>query len=269
MQVLTNTTYRYNLTHAVPVFTSDYALYWFDYKVGYDAIFVEVGNNLNTNGKMTQIALCRGAAKAHNRDWGAIITLVTDNPPTAEDGPTMLKDMTMAYEAGAKYIIVFNYEKDGEGTLSEEHFNAMEQFWSQIRSSSSNHGKTQGQVVLVLPADYGWGLRHQNDRIWGFWDADDKSAQIWENVNKLVEHYGLNLDIVYDDPQVSIQGTYTKTYLWNETLNLAAEPSLINQVYVVITVLGPVLAAAGLSEYWFSRGRKKAPTLPLRVSSPH
>ncbi|MCW3996816.1 MAG: hypothetical protein NWE98_11800 [Candidatus Bathyarchaeota archaeon] len=259
MQVLTNTSYRYNITNTVPVFTSDYALYWFDYKVGYSAIFVEVGNKLDTKGKMTQIALCRGAATAYKKDWGAIITLIDDNPPTAESGPTMLKDMTMAYEAGAKYVIVFNYEADGQSTLSDEHFNAMKEFWNNIHSSASSHGKFWGQVALVLPADYGWGFRNEKDRIWGFWDADNKSSQIWENTNKLVEKYGLNLDIVYEDSQVSIEGLYRQTYPWNSTLNLSG-PWLSTQAYVLGPVVGSVGAAACFSTYWITKRKKPKKT---------
>ena len=54
----------------LPVFTSDNALYWFDYLAGYDAIFVELGWN---NSRIQQIALCSGAAKVQNKKWGAII----------------------------------------------------------------------------------------------------------------------------------------------------------------------------------------------------
>ena len=30
---------------SIPVFTSDYALYWFDYLAGFDGVFVELGWN--------------------------------------------------------------------------------------------------------------------------------------------------------------------------------------------------------------------------------
>jgi hypothetical protein len=170
----------------------------------------------------------------------------------------MLDDMTMAYNAGAKYIVAFNYEVNGQSGLTDEQFNAIKQFWNNIHSSvSDSYGIYKGEVAFVLPTNYGWGMRDLNDKIWGFWPADNKSAQIWDNMNKLIDKYGLNLDIVYDDPEVSIQGRYAQTYLWNDTLNLAPEPSLTNAVYAVTTVLGPVGVAAGLSEYWFSRRRRK------------
>jgi len=49
------------------LFTSDYALYWFDYKAGYDAIFGEFGWNYS---RQLNAALCRGAATVQNKDWG-------------------------------------------------------------------------------------------------------------------------------------------------------------------------------------------------------
>jgi hypothetical protein len=270
MQHIINSSIPNSVTSPVPVFTSDYALYWFDYKAGYSSVFVELGGNLTANGKITQIALCRGAATAQNKDWGVIVTLATNNPPTPQSEATMLNDMTLAYEAGAKYISVFNYGSDGLGSLTDEHYNAIKQFWDNIHSSSADYGKSTGQVALVLPTNYGWGMRDLTDKIWGHWPADNESAQIWNNMNTLIAKYGLNLDIVYDDPQVNIGKLYDQTYLWNETFNLAAEPSLTNVVYVVASVLGPVGAAAGLSEYLFSKRKKKKPTaLYSQASSPN
>ena len=87
----------------------------------------------------------------------------------------------------------------------------MKQFWDNIHSSSADSwGKSTGQVAFVLPTDYGWGMRHINDRMWGLWDAHNNSSQIWDNLNKLTDKYGLNLDIVYEDQNVSIQGLYSK-----------------------------------------------------------
>ena len=43
----------------IQMFTSDYALYWFDYLAGYDAVFVELGWN---NSRIQQIALGMGSA---------------------------------------------------------------------------------------------------------------------------------------------------------------------------------------------------------------
>ena len=66
----------------VTTFTSDYALHWFDYKAGYDTIFVEFGWNYS---RKLHIALCRGAANVWNKEWGAIVTWTYQQPPYIED----------------------------------------------------------------------------------------------------------------------------------------------------------------------------------------
>jgi hypothetical protein len=53
------------------VFTSDYALYWFDYQCGYDVVLAQFGWNHTT---ALDMGLVRGAATLQNKDWGAILT---------------------------------------------------------------------------------------------------------------------------------------------------------------------------------------------------
>jgi hypothetical protein len=65
---------------AFPLFTSDYALYEFDYRAGHDVVFVEFGWN---HSRPLNVALCRGAAAAHNKDWGVMITYMYDTPRTS------------------------------------------------------------------------------------------------------------------------------------------------------------------------------------------
>jgi hypothetical protein len=212
----------------IPVFTSDFALYWYDYQAGYDSVFVELGWN---NSRTQQIALCRGAANSFGRDWGAIITWTYQHPPYIASGPEILQDMRTAYQAGAKYIIVFNFPTNPEGNpygiLTEEHFTAMQQFWSYTQSFPKGAEKTAGQVALVLPKNYGGGLRRVDDNLWGpsnmTWrstlPADTQSPLIWENMNKLSERYGLKLDIVFDGNRVYLIKKYSTVYLWNDTIN--------------------------------------------------
>ena len=70
----------------------------------------------------------------------------------------------------AKYLIVFNYPQiNPYGALTEEHFTAMKTFWNKIHTFPGNASeKTDAQVALVLPKDYGWGMRDGYDNIWGF-----------------------------------------------------------------------------------------------------
>ena len=223
MQHITNTSIPNAINHKLPVFTSDYALYWFDYLGGYDTVFAQLGGTRGTNRKIQQIALCRGAATAQNKQWGAIITWTYREPPYLENARELLQDMTMAYQAGATYLIIFDYPYNSTsnpyGTLTEAHFNAMEQFWNQTRNSPRNTlSQNRGEVAFVLPKDYGCGMRSATDNMWGLWPADEKAPLIWENMNRLIEKYGTKLDIIYDDPQFNIAGKYQEIYYWNSTI---------------------------------------------------
>jgi len=208
----------------LPLFTSDYALYWFDYLAGYDTIFVELGWN---NSRVQQIALCRGAANAQGKDWGAIITWTYHDPPYLANASEIYSDMVTAYQAGAKYVIVFNYathpETNPYGSLTEEHFSAMQQFWDYAKSNPRNDSSAdKGQVAFVLPKDYGWGTRRGHgrieDNIWGFWPEDENIHLIGSNMRKLMDEYGLALDIIYDDPQFNYAEKYQQIFLWNSTI---------------------------------------------------
>lgn len=200
----------------IPMFTSDYALYWFDYLAGYDCVFVEFGWN---HSRMQHVALGRGAANTQGKDWGVIITWTYRNPPYLEDEARLLEDMTTAYKAGAKYIIIFNYPKiNNYGILTENHFNAMKEFWKMINDQKTRPERVKAEVAFVLPRDYGWGMRGPEDKIWGLWPPDDLSPEIWSKMNRLIGEHGLKLDIVYDDPRFDIKNKYVKIYFWNHTL---------------------------------------------------
>ncbi len=206
----------------ITAFTSDYALYWFDYLAGYDTVFVELGWN---HSRTHQIALGRGAANVQDKEWGAIITWTFQHPPYLGNGTKILEDMKTAYRAGAKYLIVFNYPTDPPGNpygiLTEEHFNAMESFWEAIHSpQQSSLEKVEAEAAFVLPKDYGWGMRRVNDNIWfPEWGSDNLSPLVWENMNKLLERHGLELDIIYDDPRFGFEEQYSSIYFWSDIID--------------------------------------------------
>ena len=97
------------------MFTSNYALYWFDYLVGYDTVFVDLGWNHNTS---LHIALGRGAANLQGKDWGAIITWTDYEPPYLANRTEICSEMLIAYSAGAKYVVMFTYPRYPERTLT-------------------------------------------------------------------------------------------------------------------------------------------------------
>ena len=214
---------KYNITS----FTSDYALFWFDYLGGYDTLFAQLGWNQTHSvpgypsvNQQTSIALLRGAATMQNKDWGAIITWKYTQPPYLDTGTNIYNQMLTAYNCGAKYITIFDYPynltDNPYGVMTDEHFQALQQFWSQIAKQEPN--SVHAEAALVLPYDYGFGMRSQADKIWGFWGPDDKSPIIWDATQTLLSKYGSRLDIIYDDPMFPIQGNYSKVYYWNQTI---------------------------------------------------
>ncbi len=86
------------------------------------------------------------------------------------------------------------------GVMQNEHFEALESFWKDTTEHRIDYGSVEGKAVLILPSNYGWGMRKPDDHIWGFWGADEKSPQIWMVSRELLTKYGATLDIIFDDP---------------------------------------------------------------------
>jgi hypothetical protein len=130
--------------------------------------------------------------------------------------------MVLAYNAGAKYVVLFDYpnvDSSEYGILYDVHFEAMQNFWIYLNSNLQTHGADQAKVAYVLPQDYGFGLRSSTDNIWGIWKADEVATKVWDDVNKLVTMYGSGFDVVYDDPEYieTIKNSYSELIYWNET----------------------------------------------------
>ena len=201
------------------LFTSDYALYWYDYKGGYDTVFAQLGWN---NTVAQEIGLVRGAANLQGKNWGTIITWkYTHAPHYLTDGNEMFEQMKASYAAGAEYVVVFNYAEDMSGpygTLQDQHFQALARFWNEVvHNSTVVHGGVKAEAALVLPKDYGWGMRNPNDTIWGLWKTDGTSQQIWNQLQGKLAQYGSKLDIVYDDPAYPPVGKYSQISYWNQS----------------------------------------------------
>lgn len=213
------------------IFTADYCLHWFDYLGGYDTMFAELGWN---NSVPQQIALVKGAARLQNKTWGTIITWKYDwQAPYLDSGQEIYNQMLTSYKAGAEYIIIFNYPILSKyGVMKNEHFTALKNFWNDI-TTKKYEDLSQPNAVLVLPKNYGWGIRyqidniwrHHTDNIWGFYTPDDKASLVANSINTLLEQYGASLDIVYDDPAYPVTiGRYQSIYYWNQTFSPPHQP---------------------------------------------
>jgi len=203
------------------LFTSDYALYWFDYKGGYDVVFAEFGWNYS---RQLNVALCRGAATAQNKEWGVMITWTYNHPPYLESGPELYKAMVLAYDNGAKYILVFDTNKNyTHGVLEKEHLDALKDFWNYAKNNPRKIEASSERVAYVLPKDYAYGFRGPKDKIWGFWEGEDDplSYEISVDVGKFLEDYETKLDIIYDD-EIVLDATYSQYIFWNGTITFGS-----------------------------------------------
>ncbi len=204
-------------SQSTTVFTSDFALYWWDYHSGYDVVLAQLGWN---NTAAQEIGLVRGAANLQDKSWGTIITWKYNQAPYIASGSEIYDQMRLSYECGANYVIVFNYAKDlngAYGTLREEHFQALERFWKEVvQNSSVVHGGVKAEAALVLPRNYGWGMRNPQDTVWGLWNANGTSQQIWTQLQSRLDQFGAKLDIVYEDPAYPVDGKYSQVFQWNQ-----------------------------------------------------
>lgn len=197
----------------VTMFTADYALYWYDFKAGYDVIFAEFGWNFS---RQLHIALCRGAARMQNKDWGVIITWTYREPPYIEDAETLYNDMVLAYNNGAKYILVFNYPTNVTeyGVLTGEHLYSIKKFGDYVQMSPRSPNTPS--MAYVLPEN-GYCFRSTSDQIWGIWETDELSPKIWNEANALVAEHSTNLDIIYETPGLDKKQPYKRIVFWNGT----------------------------------------------------
>jgi hypothetical protein len=236
-------TRNFNTTVTFPMFISDYALYWFDYKAGLNTVFAEFGWNYS---RQLNVASCRGAATVQNKDWGAMITWTYTNPPYVESGQQLLDDMKLAYDNGAKYIIVFDSNANyTQSILQPEHLQAMQQFWQYVQANPRPSDPPGSRVAFVLPNDYGHGFRGPNDKIWGLWQADNFATQLCETLNSALKQYGSKLDIIYDDPAFpNYTDIYDTTLFWNGTASASAASTVTSTLSSGTTGLSPTYIMA-------------------------
>jgi hypothetical protein len=197
------------LKNQTTVFTSDYALYWYDYQAGYDVLLAQLGWNISVN---QQIGLCRGAANMQGKDWGAVITWKYNQPPYLDSGPEIYNQLKASYEGGAKYFVLFNYYEEGKtnpyGTLNEEHFKGLEDFWNYAAKNPLAHGSVKADSVLVLPKNFGCAMRWREDIVWGIFKANQTSRELYDLTQSALTSHGSLLDIVYDDTTYQLPEQY-------------------------------------------------------------
>ncbi len=190
------------LNSGVMTFTSDYGLYWFDYKAGYDAILAEVGGN--NGSRQLQISLCRGAATAQGKDWGIMVTTETDNGQVMESGPELYDDLVLGYNSGAKYAIVFDYALAVSPSSQRiEPYQPYEYRIVQERTLRSAQellesmfSKTQASTVASKRTRLSSFRKtsvlafatRKGDTVWGVFNSSVYSQAMWTDANSYLNH---------------------------------------------------------------------------------
>jgi hypothetical protein len=245
------------------LFTSDYGLYWYDYEAGYDTVFAEFTMNYS---QQLNIDMCRGAATLQNKDWGVIIDWTYTQPPYIESGPQLYNDMVLAYQNGAKYIIIFDSNQNyTQNILQQGQLDAMKQFWQYAQANPRTAIPVSDRTAYVLPEDFAYGFRGPQDKIWGLWQADSLTLNISMSVATLMQTCGNNLDIVYPDGPQSVESAgYHNVIYWNDTsLSPSSQhdtslPFYATTVYLYAIAASIVVAVAVATTFFKFRKRRNS-----------
>lgn len=231
-----------------PLFTSDYAFYWYDYEAGYDTVFAEFTMNYSIS---LNVALCRGAATVQNKSWGVMIDWQYTQPPYLPSGPDLLSDMKFAYNNGAKYIVVFDTNANWtQNVLTPQQESYMKQFWQYAQANPRNTSPVSERTAYVLPEAYAYGFRGPQDKIWGLWGADSLTTDLSMSISTLLKMDGNNLDIVYPDNQQALQSAgYQNIINWNNpklipTVSPKPTPFYESSIFLYATTSGIIAAVA-------------------------
>jgi hypothetical protein len=194
----------------------------------------------------------------HEKEWGVIVTWTYTEPPYIESGEELYEDLVLAYENGAKYILIFDSNKNyTQGILDEEeHLPALKQFWEYMQNNPRENSSISDRVAYVLPNHYGYGFRGPSDKIWGLWEADNLTDQICTALGNLIEEYGQKLDIIYDE-NLEPDNTYgySKLLFWSSSSSLPWLDLPTEFVYILSAVTSAVVGTCLVIYFW---NRKKA-----------
>ena len=99
------------------------------------------------------------------------------------------------------------------------HVPSLKQFWDYVQDNPRTNELEDSRVAYVLPAGYAYGFRGPDDKVWGLWEADEFAYKTAVELSNLLEQYGSELDIIYDDGlDPDNTSIYRKLVFWNGTI---------------------------------------------------
>jgi hypothetical protein len=185
-----------------------------------------------------------------------------------ESGAELYNDLLLAYDNGAKYILVFDSNKDYTGsTLTQEHLDALKNFYQYTQQNPRKSTPVNERTAYILPKDYAYGFRGPNDKIWGLWEADSLSAPMSTEMGNLLQQYDSKLDIVYQDALGlgNIQ-EYKSIICWNNSSPVSPtpqeanskQPGILNPYLLVLFIVTSALAVGVSFKVFLKKRRPKS-----------
>jgi hypothetical protein len=86
-----------------------------------------------------------------------------------------------------------------------------------VQNPDEVQGSIRADAALVLPKNYGCGMRWERDRIWGIVEPNELSNQVWTVLQENLDAKGFRLDIIYADSAFLSAANYKETIYWNQT----------------------------------------------------
>jgi len=143
--------------------------------------------------------------------------------------------MVLAYENGAKYIVVFDSNANWTGNvLQQSQLDAVKRFWQYTQDNPRTVSQASSRSAYVLPQDFGYGFRSPNDTIFGLWNANwdgtaslSFTADISMCVVTFLQMLGPNLDILYPSGNLTVKSLgYKNVVYWNDTNIIPNMPTM-------------------------------------------
>jgi hypothetical protein len=59
-------------------------------------------------------------------------------------------------------------------------------------------------------------MKGSQDKIWGIFNPDDKTQQLWDLLQTTLQNHGLKTDVVYEDAEYPLTEEYQNIYHWTQ-----------------------------------------------------
>lgn len=151
-----------------------------------------------------------GVAYLQNKSWGTIITWKNSHIPYIDTSEKHLQPNAdtrwfwckLRHHLHLLHIPRMKPTRNHDRRAFWNHRKILE--WCD-KKTEVIHGSTKADTILLLPKNYGCGMRNSEDKIWAI-------------ASQLPTQYGITLNIINNDQTFLVIDKYTQIYHWNQTI---------------------------------------------------